>query len=210
MELIESECDRNFTRSDALTKHMRSVHETDTMRPNDAIAKVGATASTPASKLQRIRLKLTQPREPGTEAEHHVEAPVAPPVPTIPTEHDLEENSMPEFGPELEFDDHELALPPRDLYRLLRRQITWAEKEAAQLQAEWEGIRPKREAAWREKEAVLDDMIDAEVKFLDNLVGTVAPANFATSLEKLQRQQHQFQSQQDQLTKVAEVPYVEG
>jgi hypothetical protein len=189
---------------------MRSVHETDTMRPNDAIAKVGApsTTGTPASKLQRIRLKLTQPREPGTEHEpHHVEAPVI--IPPL-TEHELEENSMPEFGPELDFDEYELALPPRDLYRLLRRQIAWAGKETAQLQAEWEVLRPQREAAWREKEAIFDDLIDAEIGLLSAMVGSVPPAHLTTSLEKLQRQQQQFQSQQEQLAKAAEVPHVEG
>lgn len=191
---------------------MRSVHETDTMRPNDAITKVGApagTTGTPASKLQRIRLKLTQPREPGTEGEPHphVEAPVIPPT---PTEHDLEENSMPEFGPELDFDESELALAPRDLYRLLRRQIAWAGKETAQLQAEWEVIQPQREAAWREKEAIFDDLIDAEIGLFSAMVGSVPPAHLTTSLEKLQRQQQQFQSQQEQLARAAEVPHVEG
>lgn len=29
------ECDRNFTRSDALAKHMRTVHETEQLRPSD-------------------------------------------------------------------------------------------------------------------------------------------------------------------------------
>ncbi|CAG8948139.1 unnamed protein product [Penicillium salamii] len=204
------ECDRNFTRSDALTKHMRSVHETDTMRPNDAIAKGGSTIGTPASKLQRIRLKLTQPREPGTEGEPHVEAPVAPPVPVIPTEYDLEENSMPEYGPELDFDEHELSLSPRDLYRLLRRQIVWAGQETAQLQAEWEGIEPRREASWREKEAILDDLIEAEVGLLSAMVGSVPPAHLTTSLERLQRQQEQFQLQQEQLARAAERPHVDG
>lgn len=189
---------------------MRSVHETDTMRPNDAIAKGGSTIGTPASKLQRIRLKLTQPREPGTEGEPHVEAPVAPTVPVIPTEHDLEENSMPEYGPELDFDEHELSLPPRELYRLLRRQIVWAGQETAQLEAEWEGIRPRREASWREKEAILDDLIDAEVGLLSAMVGSVPPANLTTSLEKLQRQQEQFQLQQEQLARAAEPPHVDG
>lgn len=190
---------------------MRSVHETDTMRPNDAITKVSSTTTgTPAAKLQRIRLKLTQPREPGTEGEHHVEAPVAPPVPSIPTGLDSEENLMPEFGAELDFDEYELALPPRDLYRLLRRQIVWAGRETAQLQAEWQGIEPKRDTAWREKEAIFDNLIEAEVGLLSAMVGSVPPANLTTSLEKLQRQQQQFQHQQELLSKAAEAPYIEG
>ena len=125
---------------------MRSVHETDTMRPIDSISKVHGT--------------------PGS--------------------------------------------TPRELYRLLRRQIAWAGKEATQLQAEWETIRPQRERAWREKEAIFDDLIDAEIGLFSAMVGSVPPAHLTTSLEKLQQQQQQFQDQQDQLVKSAEVPTVEG
>lgn len=193
---------------------MRSVHETDTMRPIDSISKVhgtpASTTGTPASKLQRIRLKLTQPREPGTESEPHTEAITIVPAPITAETHDPEETSMPEFGPELDFDASELSLPPRDLYRLLRRQIAWAGKEATQLQAEWETIRPQRERAWREKEAIFDDLIDAEIGLFSAMVGSVPPAHLTTSLEKLQQQQQQFQNQQDQLAKSAEVPTIEG
>ncbi|KAJ5576597.1 Zinc finger C2H2 [Penicillium sp. DV-2018c] len=205
------ECDRNFTRSDALTKHMRSVHEVDTMRPLDSISKApGSTTGTPASKVQRLRLKLTQPKEPGTEAE-----PAAEPAPIVPTPIssdtvDSEENTMPELGPELGFDESELALSPRDLYRLLRRQIAWAEKESKELEKPWEDIRTRRERAWREKEAVFDDLIDAEISLFSAIVGSVPPAHLTTNLEKLQNQQQEFQNQQEQLEKSAEVPTVEG
>ena len=33
------ECDRSFTRSDALAKHMRTVHETEALRPSDPVPK---------------------------------------------------------------------------------------------------------------------------------------------------------------------------
>lgn len=193
---------------------MRSVHETDTMRPIDSISKVhgtpGSTTGTPASKLQRIRLKLTQPREPGTESEPHAEAITIVPHTVTTDTHDPEETSMPELGPDLDFDEPELALPPRELYRLLRRQIAWAGKEATRLQAEWETIRPQRERAWREKEAIFDDLIDAEIGLFSAMVGSVPPAHLTTSLEKLQLQQQQFQTQQDQLVKSAEVLTIEG
>jgi hypothetical protein len=185
------------------------------MRPIDSTSKVhgapGSTTTTPASKLQRIRLKLTQPREPGTESEPHTEAITIVPAPVTTTDaHDPDETSMPEFGPELDFDESELSLPPRDLYRLLRRQIAWAGKEAAQLQAEWETIRPQRERAWREKEAIFDDLIEAEVNLFNAMVGSVPPAHLTTSLEKLQQQQQQFQHQQEQLAKSADMPTTEG
>lgn len=202
------ECDRNFTRSDALTKHMRSVHETDTMRPSDSkttnAGALGGVAGTPVSKPQRIRLKLSQPKEPGTEIEQPHES-ILSTTTTLPSEPaDTDETSMPEFGPELGFDDHELAMHPRDLYRLLRRQIHWAEKEGAQLRAQWDELRPKREHVWREKEAILDDVIDGELRLFSAIVadmaGSVAPpAALTSSLEKLQHQQQQFKDQQEQL-----------
>lgn len=118
---------------------------------------------------------------------------------------------MPEFGPELGFDERELAIPPRDLHRLLRRQIFWAERETLQLKAEWDELRPKREQAWLEKEAIFDDVIEAELRLFSAIVGDingppVVPGNLATSLEKLQHQQLHFKQQQEQLqAKSAEV-----
>ncbi|KAJ5370403.1 uncharacterized protein N7496_006495, partial [Penicillium cataractarum] len=203
------ECDRNFTRSDALTKHMRSVHELDNLRPTEVkAAAAGSVTGTPVSKLQRIRLKLSQPaKEPGSETDH----PNEPILTTITAHDDSEDTSMPEFGPELGFDERELAMAPRDLYRLLRRQIFWAEKETTQLKSEWDELRPKREQSWLEKEAIFDDVIDAELRLFSAIVGDIdappaAPGNLATSLEKLQHQQLHFKQQQEQLqAKSAEV-----
>jgi len=182
---------------------MRSVHETDTLRPSDFKANagtLGSVAGTPASKLQRIRLKLSHPKEPGAEPEQPHESILS----TVAAAAEVDEDStMPEFGPELGFDDHELAMHPRDLYRLLQRQIHWAEKESAQLRAEWDDIRPKREQSWLEKEAIFDDVIDGELRLFSAIVGDIggpaAPTtNLSTSLQKLQHQQQQFRNQQEQ------------
>lgn len=191
---------------------MRSVHETDTMRPSDSksanAGSLGSVVGTPVAKLQRIRLKLSQPKEPATEPEHPHESILSTATTTtttLPSEAaDTDETSIPEFGPELGFDDHELSMHPRDLYRLLRRQIFWAEKDATQLRAEWDELRPKREQAWLEKEAIFDDVIDGELRLFSAIVGDVggptAPAGAVPStLEKLQHQQQQFKDQQEQL-----------
>ncbi|KAJ5091879.1 Zinc finger C2H2 [Penicillium alfredii] len=211
---ILPECDRNFTRSDALTKHMRSVHDIDSLRPADLSSRI---AGTPASKPPRIRLKLSQPaKEPGMEPDQAGESD-APPITTAADTSDLDDMTMPELGPELGFDEYELSLPPRELYRLLQRQVFWAEQESAKLQAEWEEIRPKRERAWVEKEAILDDLIDAELRLFSTMVGSTeiiappAPANLSSNLEKLQHQQRLFQLQQEQLqAKSAEAAQVDG
>ncbi|KAK1150206.1 hypothetical protein N8T08_000108 [Aspergillus melleus] len=167
------ECDRSFTRSDALAKHMRTVHETEALRPSDPVPKhhnvpasaAGTPAGTPASKLQRIKLKLSQP--PKEDPDRYSESAADETANT-----DLEELEDPELNPDLGFDEHELALPPTQLYRVLRRQIHWAEKEGVKLRAEWEKIKPKRKQAWLEKDAVFDDVIDAQLRLFTALVGS--------------------------------------
>ncbi|GFF44261.1 pyridoxal reductase [Aspergillus lentulus] len=189
------ECDRSFTRSDALAKHMRTVHETEALRPSDPVPKghnvpasaMGTPAGTPVSKLQRIRLKLSQPKDEADRLSEiaNDDAVVA---------EDLEELELPEFGPEIEFDEHELQLRPYDLYRLLRRQIHWAEKEGQELKEEWEKIRPKRKQAWLEKETIFDDVIDAELRLFSAIVATEGlPAesgNAPNGVQKAEQGQH--------------------
>ncbi|KAL4997119.1 hypothetical protein BDV10DRAFT_170334 [Aspergillus recurvatus] len=171
------ECDRSFTRSDALAKHMRTVHETEALRPSDPVPKRhdilssgGTPVSTPASKLQRIKLKLSHP--PRDDSEQYSESVNDD---TAGTE-DLDEFEVPEFSSDTGFDNHELEMNPHQLYRLLRRQIHWAEQESANLKSDWEKIRPKRKQAWLEKEAIFDDLMDAELRLLSTLVSAEASA----------------------------------
>ncbi|EAW07809.1 C2H2-type zinc finger protein [Aspergillus clavatus NRRL 1] len=167
------ECDRSFTRSDALAKHMRTVHETEALRPSDPVPKhhngpasaVGTPTATPISKLQRIKLKLSLPRYDAWQCSESANDEPA-------LADDLDGLELPEFGPELGFDEHELRLRPYDLYRVLRRQIHWAEKESLRLREEWEKIQPKRKQSWLEKEAVFDDVIDAELHLFSAIVGS--------------------------------------
>lgn len=149
------ECDRSFTRSDALAKHMRTVHETEALRPSDPVPK--NSQPTPANKVQRIKLKLNLGSKDDTE--HSTNGDSASNV-------DGEEPELipvPEFTPDLGFDRRELELPPSQLYRLLRRQIHWAQIESDKLKEQWQHTwRPKREHAWREKESVFENVIDTE------------------------------------------------
>ncbi|KAA8652117.1 hypothetical protein EYZ11_005349 [Aspergillus tanneri] len=168
------ECDRSFTRSDALAKHMRTVHETEALRPSDPVPKhhnppfsaAGTPSATPASKVQRIKLKLSHP--PKDETDRYSESIND----EVAGTEDLDEFEIPEFSHDLGFDDHELGLPPIQLYRLLRRQIHWAEKEGLGLRREWEKIKPKRKQSWLEKEAIFDDVIDAQLRLFSVLMGS--------------------------------------
>lgn len=169
------ECDRSFTRSDALAKHMRTVHETEALRPSDPVPKhhnppqsgipgtvtTTTTTTTSSGKTPRIKLKLSQPskeaHQNGTDRDADVE--------------ESENLPVPEFRPEMGFDEHELSLPPKQLYRVLRRQIHWAEKEADELKRKWvEVLEPLRKQTWREKEAILDDVINSETRVVGSSV----------------------------------------
>lgn len=85
---------------------------------------------------------------------------------------ELDSISIPDYGPELGFDEEELSLRPYDLYRLLRRQIHWAEKESAQLRQDWEKIEPRRKQAFREKESIFDNVAEAELELIKTIWGT--------------------------------------
>ena len=95
------ECDRSFTRSDALAKHMRTVHETEALRPSDPVPRGHTsgiaqsdvkTNGTPANgTLLGRKLKLTfkgnksiSGIDTSTSSDPKVEGTI-PPLPTIPT-----------------------------------------------------------------------------------------------------------------------------
>jgi hypothetical protein len=151
---------------------MRTVHETEALRPSDPVPKnqtaagAGPTTTTPANKVQRIKLKLNfGPREDTEQQSVNGEGSSS----ALELE-DLDSIAFPELDADLGFDEHELAMRPKQLYRLLRRQIHWAEIETAKLKLQWQAAEPKRKRAWREKEAIFDDVIEAEVRLHNALV----------------------------------------
>ncbi|PGH20776.1 hypothetical protein AJ80_03403 [Polytolypa hystricis UAMH7299] len=178
------ECDRNFTRSDALAKHMRTVHETEALRPSDPISKhhgPGSTAaSTGSSKLPRIKLKLSQPSKDnntnnGYDGDSKPDTTAAAAANGSSKDSPFEFTTIPSFEPELGFDDHELALDPETLCRILRRQVHWAEQETEKLRQNWHTIEPMRKEAWKEKELIFDDLRDAEIRVFKAAIAAPPP-----------------------------------
>ena len=211
------ECDRSFTRSDALAKHMRTVHETEALRPSDPVPRghTGGISNGGASALPIKRLKLTM----GGKSNGDKKANLIGELPPLPTRHtvaamgiSLEDVEMadadgneeladavdvdsvpmtlpvpPEYYPAdvyEDMDDYERSLPPSQYYRLLRRQIHWAEEEGVELQRELEDLRAttedaqgnlvkkglgdekgaddNRRAEWQRTEEMLDAVLRAE------------------------------------------------
>lgn len=157
---------------------MRTVHETEALRPLDPNLKANASSlpllggpaggsgsALPASKLQRIKLKLSQPPKDDADRDSEPGANDDPSATTAAGYLPEIDFDLPEYAPEVGFDEHELALRPRDLYRLLRRQIFWAERESERLREEWDFTRPKRKQAWLEKEAVFERWLNDEMEF---------------------------------------------
>lgn len=170
------ECDRSFTRSDALAKHMRTVHETEALRPSDPVPK--HHSSNPSNKFQRLRLVLST-----TQKLDKSSAPASPSSHTpnnvlVPLSADAEyannnaiyvqdisspnASTMVQFPEDMNFSEHELSLPAPDLFRLLRRQLLWATQEGEQLRLDAEALEKQRKDEWVAKELLIENLMEAE------------------------------------------------
>lgn len=65
----------------------------------------------------------------------------------------------------MHFSSQERALPPSELFRLLRRQLHWAEEERQELTAEVERLEEQKKGEWRAKEALLEDVLETETMY---------------------------------------------
>ncbi|KAF7539452.1 hypothetical protein G7054_g2189 [Neopestalotiopsis clavispora] len=152
------ECDRAFTRSDALAKHMRTVHETEALRPSDPVPKsLQHERADKAKQNNRLKivLKTQQP-------------------------HGAQDDSMDDAGENEEvgsdffttlteqhgFTSKELSIGQADiesLWRLCVANLKWATEEGVTLREqckEWEELYRQE---WLEKEVLLEQVETAEV-----------------------------------------------
>lgn len=90
------ECDRSFTRSDALAKHMRTVHETEALRPSDPrpqghtggisqAAPTNGNGGTGNPRKLKLIFKGGDKSSSGTDIAERSEAKVESPMPQLPT-----------------------------------------------------------------------------------------------------------------------------
>lgn len=175
-----TECDRAFTRSDALAKHMRTVHETEALRPSDPVPK--HHSSNPSNKNQRLRLvfKNNGTEKPGSPlpASPHSQSASGQPQPPVPVENEYEHNNVlyrpldpsnpnspltRKFPLDVHFTQAELDIPAPDLVKLLHRQIQWAMQEGEEVKAEVEALEKKRKDEWLAKELILENVMEAEL-----------------------------------------------
>jgi hypothetical protein len=153
---VLAECDRSFTRSDALAKHMRTVHETEALRPSDPIPK----SMQPLIK-SGTRLKLVIKQNQGQPEPPRRDQPSFPEFPNLSSTSDIDQ--LTPLSNDLGFTPDELVYSPKELWRLLRRKLHWAEEESDALRRECEMIEAIREKEWVEKELLLDQVIKNEI-----------------------------------------------
>ncbi|KJZ76661.1 hypothetical protein HIM_03997 [Hirsutella minnesotensis 3608] len=151
------ECDRSFTRSDALAKHMRTVHETEALRPSDPIPKYMQPGSSTA-KSSKLRIIIKTPQSHGEGQDDGADGSV-----------NGEEVNADFFTPlnEALFSTEELAYPVDKLYRKCYWELKWADEVGEALEKEckqWEDVYYKE---WLEKEVLLSQVIQSEVDWHD-------------------------------------------
>jgi hypothetical protein len=159
---------------------MRTVHETEALRPSDPVPK--HHSSNPSNNKQRIRLilnandkKLEKDSTPASPASHShppANSAAVPPGSDVDYAHnnviylqDLASPGAPtmvQFPADITFTERELALPAPDLFRLLRRQLQWAQQESEQLRAEAEVLEKQRKEEWEAKELLVENVMEAQ------------------------------------------------
>lgn len=147
----DAECDRAFTRSDALAKHMRTVHETEALRPSDPVPKSMQGQAAKGSKL-KIILKTQQSHAAGQDD-------------AVEEGNQGEEVGADFFTPLAEqhgFSSKELGMDVGSLWKVCLAHVKWAAKEGEQLRRECREYEDTYRQEWLEKEVLLDQMAKVE------------------------------------------------
>ncbi len=163
---------------------MRTVHETEALRPSDPVPK--HHSSNPSNKFQRLKLKLPQdkgstPASPSSHSHPPTSATVAP---GAPSETDYTHNNvvylqdlaspnapnMVQFPPDINFAPEELRLPAPELFKLLRQQLRWATQDGEELRAEAERLEKLRKEEWEAKELLLENYMESQAAHFERKV----------------------------------------
>jgi hypothetical protein len=158
---------------------MRTVHETEALRPSDPVPK--HHSSNPINNRQRLKLVLNSDgtkkdkgSTPGSPASHSHppnSAATLPPGAAPASEADYAHNNivhlqdlttghaLVQFPPDIEFTEQELRLPAPELFQLLRKQLAWATQEGEELRRRQEQGMPGDMEGWP---AVENDVVPSK------------------------------------------------
>ncbi|CAH0016133.1 unnamed protein product [Clonostachys rhizophaga] len=154
------ECDRSFTRSDALAKHMRTVHETEALRPSDPIPK---SMHGPGGKTNKLKIIIKTPQSHGPGGDDGDDA------------NGENADLYTALSKDL-FSEEELSFSADKLYRKCYWEGKWAEEIGEQLMKEckeWEEVYHKE---WLEKEALVSQVVKSEVDWHDRRQAIISGA----------------------------------
>ncbi|KAJ2981573.1 hypothetical protein NUW58_g6655 [Xylaria curta] len=147
------ECDRAFTRSDALAKHMRTVHETEALRPSDPVPK-SMQHHGGEKKGNKLKIIIKTPQSHAAGQDDAVDDGDA-----------SDEITADFFTPLTEqqgFTSRELAMDMDSLWRLCVANLKWATTEGEELREECEELEEIYRQEWLEKEALVDQASQVE------------------------------------------------
>ncbi|KAG8623977.1 hypothetical protein KVT40_008953 [Elsinoe batatas] len=175
------ECDRSFTRSDALAKHMRTVHEPEPPKASLTNANPIDPATGQPKKGPKLRL-MNGSKSSNTPAltadKNPLNAGLSPGDPNwdpsppndniryTPAHHPVtgQPGFLINYPPDIHFSHYESEIPADQLMQLLIRQVSWAEEEGRELEKEIEDLEQIKREEWVKKEALLEGVMEAELQ----------------------------------------------
>jgi hypothetical protein len=147
---------------------MRTVHETEALRPSDPVPK--HHSSNPQNKTQRLRITLggKMSKENGKE-EPATQSPTSPmtaaqsefddPNDIFYTRDTATDTWLPNFPSDITFTARELDLPAKELASLLQYQVEWALETSESLKKQEDLLNEKRELEALTKNVLMRDYI---------------------------------------------------
>lgn len=142
---------------------MRTVHETEALRPSDPIPKSHPNhphnQPTSRGRPPQHSPHSSRASSPGssTDSDSH--------DPNEPRRHKKKRKSGPSpwYLPEDGFSPDEDSRPPKELVKLLKRKLAWAEQSRDELMETLEGLERRRLEGWVKKEVLLDRVLEVEL-----------------------------------------------
>lgn len=160
---------------------MRTVHETEALRPSDPVPKSMQTSGAAGKKL-KIILRTPQSHAAGQDD-------------AVDDGNSGDEHAAQFFTQLTEkdgFTERELGMPFKTLHALCRHQIRWAEEDGETLKQECKKMEDVYKQAWLEKEVLVSQMIRSELDWnerrravlsgADTVLNGIGPANGGSSV----------------------------
>nr|POE56871.1 ino80 complex subunit 1 [Quercus suber] len=192
------ECDKSFTRSDALAKHMRTVHEPEQVKAGPSVA---ADSPAPTSRKGKAKFANGLAKTPAPPVPDSVSIgpvydedgnPVEPSHPNdnityLPAHHPVtgQPGFMIHYPSDIHFTSWESSINADQLMRVLRRQLHWARKESEEIKRDLAHLEQLRREEWTLKEILLEGVMEAELArgLADERLRDAIPAHVSERME---------------------------